>query len=258
MENKNNDHRIYTRRSHPSRPDGDLTRWEASPDRPHEEAPSSFDYRRAYDEPPPAQSSGYIDVGDGFGRGPLFAKGKGRFGDISRYANGDDHYAGRGELRYPEHREKADLTAYGRERARRFEQHEGPGEGMMDLVRGFFGVGPKNYKRADDRILEDANEALFHDPHLDASEIELSVQDGVIELRGTVSDRWSKWRAEDALDSITGVHDVQNKLTIAKQSYAPEEAPGHGVYRGIGGGLAGTIGTGGFNNSVVVHPEDEL
>ncbi|RYZ94236.1 MAG: BON domain-containing protein [Proteobacteria bacterium] len=254
MENKNNDNRIYTRRSHPSRPDGDLTRWEASPDRPHQKAPSSFDYRRAYDGSAEPKSSGYIDVGDGYGRGPLFAKGVGRFGDTSRYANGDDHYAGAGERRYPEHREKADPTAYGREHARRFEQHEGPGEGMMDLVRGFFGVGPKNYRRQDDRILEDANEALFHDPHLDASEIEVSVKDGVIELRGTVNDRWSKWRAQDALDTISGVHDVQNRLRIEKQNSNSETGTGDGIYRGIGA----TITTGGFNNSVVIHPEDEL
>ena len=49
--------------------------------------------------------------------------------------------------------------------------------------------GPKGYKRSDERIQEDVNDRLADDPYVDASDIEVSVSGGEVNLSGTVEDR---------------------------------------------------------------------
>ncbi len=53
----------------------------------------------------------------------------------------------------------------------------------------YTGRGPKGYKRSDQQIVEEACQRLERDGEIDASEIEVSAEDGVIRLRGTVQDR---------------------------------------------------------------------
>jgi len=89
-------------------------------------------------------------------------------------------------------------------------------EGIWGGVNDFFGVGPKGYKRSDERIREDVSEALSWDPDVDASQIELEVRDGNVILSGSVSNRWMKRRAEDCADEVFGVNDVRNKLDVIK------------------------------------------
>jgi hypothetical protein len=74
--------------------------------------------------------------------------------------------------------------------------------------------GPRNYQRADARIEEDACEALYHHGHIDASNIDVSVQNGEITLTGTVETRQEKRLAEDILESISGVKDITNQLRV--------------------------------------------
>jgi hypothetical protein len=74
------------------------------------------------------------------------------------------------------------------------------------------GKGPKGYKRSDERIKEDVNERLTHDPHIDASEIEVQVKDGEVTLTGTVDSRLAKRRAEEIIENLSGVRDVHNQL----------------------------------------------
>lgn len=74
------------------------------------------------------------------------------------------------------------------------------------------GLGPKNYTRADDRIREDVCERLTQDPDVDATEIEVQVQDGQVILTGTVDSRDAKWLAEDVAETVSGVKNVVNKL----------------------------------------------
>ncbi|MBP2299880.1 BON domain-containing protein [Azospirillum picis] len=76
------------------------------------------------------------------------------------------------------------------------------------------GVGPRNYKRSDERILEDINERLTDDHHLDASDIGVKVENGEVTLSGSVADRGSKRRAEDIAESVSGVGHVQNDLRV--------------------------------------------
>jgi osmotically-inducible protein OsmY len=80
------------------------------------------------------------------------------------------------------------------------------------------GKGPRSYRRSDDRIHEDVNDRLYDDPWLNATDIEVGVQDGDVVLKGTVEDRQAKRRAEDICESVSGVKNVENRLRIGKES----------------------------------------
>jgi hypothetical protein len=82
----------------------------------------------------------------------------------------------------------------------------------------FSGRGPKGYRRSDERIEEDVNEALYHDAELDASELEVKVSNGEVTLSGTVNDRQSKRRAEDIAERCSGVQDVRNEIRVQRES----------------------------------------
>jgi hypothetical protein len=80
------------------------------------------------------------------------------------------------------------------------------------------GRGPKNYTRSDDRIREDVNDRLTDDPHIDASEIDVKVSSCDVTLTGTVDSREAKRRAEDCVESVSGVKNVQNNLRVQQTS----------------------------------------
>jgi osmotically-inducible protein OsmY len=84
--------------------------------------------------------------------------------------------------------------------------------------RGFFGKGPKGYKRTDDRIKEDVCECLSRSARVDASDIEVSVQDGCVTLSGTVENKMIKRAAEAEIENLSGVDDVKNELKAKKAS----------------------------------------
>ena len=50
---------------------------------------------------------------------------------------------------------------------------------------------------------------------LDASGLEVRVQDGEVTLAGNVSDRHAKRLAEDIADSVSGVREVHNHLRVS-------------------------------------------
>lgn len=74
------------------------------------------------------------------------------------------------------------------------------------------GRGPRGYVRSDARIYEDVCEAIAGHGEIDARDVEVSVKDREVTLRGTVPDRWTKRRVEAICDGITGVEDVHNQL----------------------------------------------
>lgn len=90
------------------------------------------------------------------------------------------------------------------------------------------GKGPKGYRRADERIHDDAADALYRCYEVDASEIEVSVKDGVVTLQGKVDSRIAKKAAEIAVESCLGVRDVLNELTIERSK------PSRGLIRDAG------------------------
>lgn len=80
------------------------------------------------------------------------------------------------------------------------------------------GKGPKGWKRSSERIREDVCERLADDHMLDASEIEVTVQDNEVTLSGTVTEREDKRRAERLVEQCSGVEHVQNNLRVASRS----------------------------------------
>ena len=87
------------------------------------------------------------------------------------------------------------------------------------------GRGPSNYKRSDERILEDACDRLTDDRGVDASDIEVSVDTSEITLNGKVNSRWEKRRAEDCVHDVSGVGHVQNNLRIRQTEMRAGSAP---------------------------------
>lgn len=100
----------------------------------------------------------------------------------------------------------------------RHEAYHGADPSMWQRVKGAFsGKGPKNYVRSDERIREDVCEQLTHHPHVDASDIEVTVREGEVTLAGTVDTRMAKRAAEEAGDHVRGVKDVHNQLRVRPQ-----------------------------------------
>jgi osmotically-inducible protein OsmY len=106
---------------------------------------------------------------------------------------------------------------------------------------GHRGRGPKGYSRSDARILEDINEKLFDDDHVDASEITVEVRQGIVALSGTVEHRSMKYHVEDLAERCSGVKDVDNQLRV-RRSQGSDRA-GQGPTTGATSAAAGPSGT---------------
>ena len=94
----------------------------------------------------------------------------------------------------------------------------------------FTGVGPRGYRRSDERIMEDVCERLSQHAQVEASEIEVEVSDGEVVLTGTVQDRRTKRMAETSIEAIPGVVDVHNRLRLkglpdCEQEESEEQTP---------------------------------
>jgi osmotically-inducible protein OsmY len=85
-----------------------------------------------------------------------------------------------------------------------------------DIEGPFRGRGPRGYHRSDERIHEDVCDRLEAHGEVDASDVEVTVAAGEVTLAGTVPDRRTKRLAEDVADSVRGVLDVHNLLTLAR------------------------------------------
>ncbi|GAA4336912.1 BON domain-containing protein [Flaviaesturariibacter amylovorans] len=83
---------------------------------------------------------------------------------------------------------------------------------------GHRGRGPKDYCRSEDRIREDICDRLTDDDHVDASHIQVQVTGNEVILMGTVESREEKRRAEDVVESISGVRHVENRLRVNPRS----------------------------------------
>lgn len=76
------------------------------------------------------------------------------------------------------------------------------------------GRGPKGYRRSDETIKEDVSEALYRSSEVDASDIEISVENGIVTLKGFVVDRNQKRLAEETIENLSGIDDVFNELRV--------------------------------------------
>lgn len=83
----------------------------------------------------------------------------------------------------------------------------------------YSGVGPKNYKRNEQRIYEDVCDLLMENDGIDATDIEVRVDGNYVILSGTVHTRSEKRHAEDLAASVIGVWDVENRLRVSHPDY---------------------------------------
>jgi hypothetical protein len=94
------------------------------------------------------------------------------------------------------------------------------GYGRISRRGSFAGRGPKGWRRSDERIQEEVNEALARDPDLDASTIEVRVKNAEVTLTGVVEDRDDKRLAEDIAEEVFGIEDIHNELKVRHGIFA--------------------------------------
>jgi hypothetical protein len=111
---------------------------------------------------------------------------------------------------------------YSRETSRYYREPASP-------PRGHRGKGPMNYQRSDERIREAVCETLTDDDRIDASRMEVHVMNGDVSLAGTVDDRYAKRLAEEIVENIPGVRDIQNQLRVSDKRGNPGGSPGVGM-----------------------------
>ena len=156
------------------------------------------------------------DLGaEGSGRG--FAGNEGRgfgYGSDYRENHGGGQYGGgdRGREGYGlRGREERGLFARAADEVSSWFGDEGAERRRQEDHRG---RGPKGYRRTDARIQEDVNDRLADDSYLDASDVEVAVENGEVTLSGLVDSRQARRRAEDLAEQVSGVSYVQNNLRV--------------------------------------------
>lgn len=83
-----------------------------------------------------------------------------------------------------------------------------------------YGKGPKGYKRSDERIREEVCELLARQGFIDASDVEVTVEAGVVRLVGVVATRQEKRGLEQIADRVHGVDEVRNELRLRRDNVA--------------------------------------
>jgi osmotically-inducible protein OsmY len=172
--------------------------------------PRGADYENSeyFPDAEPGRTSPYRRMGEDYGR---WNREPG-YGD---YGSSDEGYKG-GQSRYPRpdrdwDEERGFFERAGDEIASWFGDEDAERRRRMDQHRG---KGPKGYTRSDSRIQEDVSDRLSDDGALDASDIEVSVANGEVQLSGFVESKWAKRRAEDLAENVSGVHHVQNNVRV--------------------------------------------
>ena len=171
--------------------------------------------------------------------------GRSEFGDRAREAYYQRGYEGErrepyyqrgyeGEYREPYYRggrgrgeERGFFERAGDEIRSWFGDEEAERRRRRDEIRKgiYAGRGPRGYRRSDERIREDINDYLTDDWYIDASDIEVTVNNGMVTLTGRVDGRDDKRRAEDLAESVSGVTDVSNQLRVDSIAPFTTEAP---------------------------------
>jgi osmotically-inducible protein OsmY len=93
-----------------------------------------------------------------------------------------------------------------------------------EMRKGMYaGRGPRGYQRSDERIREDVNDRLTDDWYIDASDVEVVVNNSMVTLTGRVDSRDEKRRAEDIAETVSGVTDVSNQLRVGRNIPTTQE-----------------------------------
>lgn len=158
-----------------------------------------------YNEPYGAHDYGRYEYGDR-AREPYYGRGH-EGGYRESYYRGP-YGRGAEERGFFEHVGDEIRSSFGDEEAAQRRRIDGLRE------RTYAGRGPRGYRRSDKRIVEDVNDRLTDDEYVDASDIEVNVNNCMVTLSGRVDSREEKRRAESIAESVTGVTDVSNQLRV--------------------------------------------
>ena len=170
--------------------------------------PSQRDYRNL----PSATNRQWGDASKGSEAHSYGYEGQGGWGDFTQGGYGEDQ----GRFAQSGHgRGGSDYAEAGR-------TSSGP---------SYRGRGPRNYTRSDDRIVDDLIDRMTEHHELDATQILVMVEGGVVTLTGEVPERRMKHLAEDIADEVTGVRDIENRIRVdnGMSSFGP---PGQAVRSG--------------------------
>ena len=72
-------------------------------------------------------------------------------------------------------------------------------------------------RKSDESLTHEIQEILTKDPELDAIEVDVAVEGGVVTLNGTVDSSDAKLLAEELVESVTGVRQVHNRLKVERR-----------------------------------------
>ncbi|MFC4520270.1 BON domain-containing protein [Cupriavidus pinatubonensis] len=93
-------------------------------------------------------------------------------------------------------------------------------------------VGPKGYRRPDERVHEDVCERLAMNPYVDVSDVSVQVSNGVVMLEGTVKERREKYVIEEIAEAVFGVTEVENRLRVQRNEGTERAGPVAGHLEG--------------------------
>jgi osmotically-inducible protein OsmY len=179
----------------------------------------------------PGREPGFTDVAFGHGFGSGY---EGRDQSRGRHGSGRSYGRERDERGFFERAGDEIASWFGDDEAARRRWQDDRGEHR--------GRGPKGYQRSDERIREDVNDRLTDDPHIDASDIEVTVSGREVTLAGAVSSRFEKRHAEDIADDVSGVTHVQNNLRVRQDVSGGTDAGLVGGGRMMASGSSGATG----------------
>lgn len=94
--------------------------------------------------------------------------------------------------------------------------YSSPSNAMSGMHRGH---GPRNYQRSDERISDEIHQLLTFHNEIDATDIDVLVETGVVTLRGAVDSRGSKRLTEDLVEDVFGVKEVHNELRVNRGDF---------------------------------------
>lgn len=160
-------------------------------------------------------SGGYGGQG---GVGGYGARGMGSYGGMGERgpgSMGERYERGRG---YGGRTEMGGREGWGREGMGGRGTDMGFGAREEEEERGpHYGKGPKGYRRSDERIREDVSDVIAQQGFIDASDVEVKVDGGVVTLSGQVQRRQDKRSIEQMIERVHGVDEVHNELRLRRE-----------------------------------------
>ena len=79
-----------------------------------------------------------------------------------------------------------------------------------------YGKGPQGWMHSDQRMYNDVCAALAFSHEVDATDINVNVEDSCVSLNGSVFDHEMKAAATECVENVFGVSEVKNELRILR------------------------------------------